>query len=113
STANLNARRPFTLQDPTNGQSYGPVDLYVTDGKQHYNGMILTLRRLGARAQFTANYSLSHCSGSPAGNGGGTTNVSVCYNIPSNPSYDDGNCSNDRLQNFSLTASLETPRFDN
>ncbi|HXD73779.1 MAG TPA: TonB-dependent receptor, partial [Vicinamibacterales bacterium] len=113
STANINNRRPFTLQDPTNGQFYGPVDLYVTDGKQHYNGMILTLRRIGARAQFTANYSLSHCYGSPDGNGGGTTNVSVGYNIPGNPGFDDGNCSNDRLQNFSLVASYETPHFDN
>jgi hypothetical protein len=112
STANINARRPFTLQDPVNGQFYGPVDLYVTDGKQTYNGMILTLRRVAARSTMTANYSLSHCSGSPDGNGGGTTNVSVGYNIPSNPSYDNGNCSNDRLQNFSLAASYETPRFE-
>ena len=113
SIANINARRPFTLQDPSNGQFYGPVDLYVTDGVQKYNGMILTLRRVAARATVTANYALSHCYGSPDGNGGGTTNVSVGYNIPSNPGYDDGNCSNDRLQNFSLTASIETPRFDN
>ncbi|HET9831826.1 MAG TPA: carboxypeptidase regulatory-like domain-containing protein, partial [Vicinamibacterales bacterium] len=113
STANINARRPFTLQDPTNGQYYGPVDLYVTDGKQTYNGMILTLRRVAARTTLTANYALSHCTGSPDGNGGGTTNVSVGYNIPSNPGYDNGNCGNDRLQNFSLAASYETPRFEN
>src|SRR5262249_34312543 len=31
----------------------------------------------------------------------------------SNRGYDDGNCTNDRLQNFSLAASLETPRFEN
>jgi carboxypeptidase family protein len=113
SIANINARRPFTLQDPSNGQYYGPVDLYVTDGRQTYRGMILTLRRVAARATVTANYALSHCSGSPDGNGGGTTNVSVGYNIPSNPGYDDGNCSNDRLQNFSMAASIETPRFEN
>jgi hypothetical protein len=113
STANINARRPFTLQDPTNGQFYGPVDLYVTDGKQTYNGMILTLRRVAARTSMTANYSLSHCSGSPDGFGGSTTNVSSGYNIPTNPGYDDGNCGNDRLQNFSLAASYETPSFEN
>jgi hypothetical protein len=113
STANINARRPFTLQDPANGQYYGPVDLYVTDGRQTYKGMILTMRRVAARASLTANYALSKCYGSPDGNGGGTTNVSVGYNQPGNPGYDDGPCSNDRLQNFSLTASIETPRFEN
>jgi hypothetical protein len=113
STANINARRPFTLQDPVNGQYYGPVDLYVTDGKQTYNGMILTLRRVSARTSMTANYSLSHCYGSPDGFGGSTTNVSTGYNITGNPGYDDGNCGNDRLQNFSLAASYETPRFEN
>jgi hypothetical protein len=113
SAANLNARRPFTLANPAQGQFYGPVDLYVTDGKQTYRGMILTLRRVAARATVTANYALSKCYGSPDGFGGSTTNVSSGYNIPSNPGFDDGNCSSDRLQNFSLTASAETPRFEN
>jgi len=113
STANINARRPFTLANPTQGQFYGPVDLYVTDGVQNYKGMILTLRRISARTSLTANYALSKCYGSPDGNGGGTTNVSVGYNIPSNPGYDDGNCSNDRRHNFSITASLSTPEFEN
>jgi len=113
SIANINARRPFTLLNPSQGQYYGPVDLYMTDGKQRYDGMLLTLRRVSARTSLTANYALSHCHGSPDGNGGGTTNVSVGYNIPSNPAYDDGNCSNDRLQNFTLVASYETPRFEN
>jgi hypothetical protein len=111
STANINARRPFTLQDPVNGKYYGPVDLYVTDGKQRYSGMIASVRRVSARTSMAANYTLSHCSGSPDGFGGSTTNVSSGYNQPSNPGYDDGNCTADRLQNFSLTASLESPRF--
>jgi hypothetical protein len=113
SAANINARRPFTLQDPNNGKFYGPVDLYVTDGKQSYRSMILTLRRLSARTSLTANYALSRCYGSPDGFGGSTTNVSSGYNIPSNPGYDDGNCTADRLHNFSMTASVETPRFEN
>ena len=112
SAANINARRPFTLQDPVNGKFYGPVDLYVTDGKQLYNGMILTLRRTSARTSLAANYTLSHCYGSPDGFGGGTTNVSTGYNIPSNPGYDDGNCTSDRLHNFTMTASVESPRFE-
>jgi len=113
STANINARRPFTLQDPGNGRYFGPVDMYVTDGRQSYRSMLLTLRRISARTSLTANYALSHCDGSPDGNGGGTTNVSVGYNIPGNPGFDDGNCTSDRLQNFTLIASVETPQLDN
>ncbi len=63
-------------QDPTNGQYYGPLDLYVTDGKQRYNGMLLSVRKSGARTTMSANYTLSHCYGSPDGFGGATTNVS-------------------------------------
>jgi hypothetical protein len=110
--ANANARRPFTLQDPKNGAFYGPVDLYVTDGSQHYNGMLLSVRRTAARTSLSANYTLSHCYGSPDGNGGGTTNTGVGYNIPSNPAYDNGNCTVDRLHNFNATASIETPHFE-
>jgi len=113
SAANINARRPFTLQNPAQGQFYGPVDLYVTDGAQSYRSMILTLRRISARTSVTANYALSRCYGSPDGFGGSTTNVSSGYNIPSNPGYDDGYCTADRLHNFSMTASVETPRFEN
>ncbi len=113
STGNINARRPFTLADPVNGKFYGPLDLYVTDGKQRYNGMILSVRRTGARTTLAANYTLSHCYGSPDGFGGVTTNVSSGYNKPDNPSFDDGNCTADRLQNFVATASIQSPRLDN
>jgi hypothetical protein len=111
-TTNTNARRPLTLANPAQGQFYGPLDAYVTDGTQHYNGMIVTVRHIGARTSFAANYTLSHCYGSPDGSGGATTNLSVGYNIPSNPAYDNGNCTVDRLHNFTLTASVESPRFE-
>jgi hypothetical protein len=113
SAANINARRPFTLQDASNGRFYGPVDLYVTDGKQRYNGLLLSVRRTGARSTLTANYTLSKCFGSPDGFGGATTNVSSGYNKPEDPGYDDGNCTNDRRQNFVMTASIQAPRFEN
>jgi carboxypeptidase family protein len=111
-TTNTNARRPLTLANPSQGQFYGPLDAYVTDGTQRYDGMIVTVRRTAARASFAANYTLSHCYGSPDGNGGGTTNLSVGYNKPSDPHYDDGNCTVDRLHNFTATASVESPRFE-
>ena len=114
SAANINARRPLTLADPANGKYYGPVDMYVTDGKQRYNGMLLSVRGTGATAStVNANYTLSHCYGSPDGCGGGTTNVSTGYNKPDDPAYDDGNCTADRLQNFTMTGGVESPRFEN
>jgi hypothetical protein len=114
SATNLNARRPLTLADPVNGRYYGPTDLYVTDGKQHYNGLLLSIRRSSARGvTFGANYTLSHCYGSPDGGGGGTTNLGAGYNKPEDPSFDDGNCTADRLHNFSMTAGVESPRFEN
>jgi hypothetical protein len=114
SATNLNARRPLTLADPVNGRYYGPTDLYVTDGKQHYNGLLLSIRRSSTRGvTFGANYTLSHCYGSPDGGGGGTTNLGAGYNKPEDPSFDDGNCTADRLHNFSMTAGVESPRFEN
>jgi hypothetical protein len=112
SAANLNARRPLTRQDPANGAFYGPLDLYVTDGTQRYKGMLLSMRGSGKYGStVAANYTLSNCYGSPDGGGGGTTNVSSGYNIPSDPHFDDSNCASDRLHNFSVTASIQSPQF--
>jgi hypothetical protein len=114
SAANLNARRPLTLADPVNGKYYGILDTYVTDGTQRYDGLLLSVRRSASHGVLlSANYTLSHCFGSPAGSGGGTPNPGTGYNIPSDPHFDDGNCTTDRLQNFTLTAGVDTPRFDN
>ena len=114
STANTNARRPLTLADPTNGRYYAGLDLYVTDGTQRYHGMILSTSRRSLRGiGMTANYTLSHCFGSPEGGGGGTTNIGTGYNKPEDPGFDDGNCAADRLHNFSATASYQTPDFQN
>ncbi len=113
SSTNLNARRPLTLADPVNGKYYGILDAYVTDGTQRYNGMLLSVRRSASRGvTFNANYTLSHCFGSPDGSGGGTPNPSTGYNIPADPHFDDGNCTADRLHNFSMTAGVESPRFE-
>jgi hypothetical protein len=113
SVANTNNRRPLTVADPNNGRFYGPLDQYVSDGSQSYDGMLLSVRGSTTLTSVTANYTLSNCYGSPDGNGGGTTNVSVGYNKPDDPGYDDGNCTADRLHNFSLSASVQSPRLNN
>jgi hypothetical protein len=111
SAANINARRPLTQLDPVNGPKYGILDLYVTDGTQRYNGMLLSIRSTPGRygSTFAANYTLSHCFGSPDGSGGGTPNPATGYNKPEDPHYDDGNCTSDRLHNFSMTAGIQSP----
>jgi hypothetical protein len=112
--ANTNARRPLALIDPNNGKYYAGLDQYTSDGTQRYDGMLLSIRGGGRYGStINANYALSHCHGSPDGNGGGTTNISTGYNKPQDPGYDDGNCTADRLQNFSLTASIEVPSLAN
>jgi hypothetical protein len=109
----VNQRRPIYLANPVVGQYYGALDAYVTDGTQHYNGMLLTVGRRAAQG-FTvnANYTLSHCFGSPDGSGGATANLSTGYNDPNNPHFDDGNCTADRRHVFTLTAGAETPQFE-
>jgi hypothetical protein len=89
------------------------LDQYVSDGSQRFNGLLLSLRGGTRLTTVNANYTRFHCYGSPEGGGAFTTNVSVGYNIPSNPGFDDGNCAADRLHNFSLTASIQSPRLDN
>jgi len=113
SIANTNSRRPLTLVDPSNGQYFAQLDEYVSDGSQSYNALLLSVRGSTQLTTVNANYTLSHCFGSPEGGGASTTNVSTGYNIPTNPHFDDGNCAADRLHNLSLTASIQSPRFDN
>jgi hypothetical protein len=110
---NTNNRRPLAMIDPNNGKYYAQLDQYVSDGSQTYNALLLSLRGSTRLTTVNANYTLSHCYGSPEGGGGSTTNVSTGYNIPADPAFDDGNCAADRLHNFSLTASVQSPRLDN
>ena len=111
--ANTNNRRPLAVIDPNNGKYFAQLDKYVSNGSQRYNGLILSLRGGTRLTTVTANYTLSHCYGAPEGGGASTTNVSTGYNIPANPSFDDGNCAADRLHNFSMTASVQSPRLEN
>jgi hypothetical protein len=110
-TTPVNTRRPLTLMDPVNGPKYGIVDLYVTDGEQRYDGMLLSLRGSNGPygSMLAVNYTLAHCYGSPEGSGGATVNPGTGYNQPNDPGYDDGNCGADRLHNFAMTAGVQSP----
>ena len=71
--------------------------------------MILSVRRVSSRTTLNANYTLSHCYGSPEGLGGAVNTISSGYNNPLDPAYDDGNCAADRLHNFTATAGIQSP----
>ena len=44
-----NTKTPAAVpDDPINGQVYGPMDQYVTDGTQSYEGMLLSVRGSGS-----------------------------------------------------------------
>jgi hypothetical protein len=109
----LNQRRPLYMANPAVGQYYGPVDQFVTDGWQRYNGLLLSLTRRSARGvSLNANYTVSHCYGAPSGNGGtNSPNLGNGYNDPKNHAFDNGNCDTDRRHAFTLTASVLSPDF--
>ena len=109
----LNNRRPLYMANPAVGQYYGPVDQFVTDGWQRYNGLLLSLTRRSARGvAMNANYTLSHCYGAPAGNGGtNSPNLGNGYNDPKNHALDNGNCDTDRRHAFTMTASVQSPNL--
>ncbi len=113
SAANINARRPFTLQDPSNGQYYGPVDLYVTDGKQRYNGMLLSVRKTGARTTMSAPTTRSRTAMDRRT--ASAARRPTCRPVTTSrtiPHFDDGNCTADRLQNFTMTGSAMSGRYE-
>ena len=111
--ANINARRPLTLQDPNNGKFYGPLDLYVSDGKQHLQRPAAVAARQHARGRrSTANYTLSHCYGSPDGNGGGTTNVSSATTSRAIPASTMATARRIVCTTSRMTASVQSPRFE-
>ena len=86
----------------------------MTDGTQHYNGLLLSVaRRAGRGTTVSANYTLSNCYGSPDGNGGAASpNLATGYNDPNDPQFDDGNCTSDRRHVLTMTAGVESPRFE-
>ena len=56
---NLDQRRVLSLENPANGQFYGPVDLNTDVGTPDYHGMKLSFRRRAAEGvSLNGNYTL-------------------------------------------------------
>ena len=115
SAANLNARRPFTLADPANGQYYGPLDMYVDRRQAALQGHAAVgaaerRPRLDRRMRTTP---CRTAMARPTAAAAARPTWGSATTCPSDPGFDDGNCTADRLHNFSMTAGVESPRFEN
>ena len=111
--ANIEARRPFVLAKPTEGNAYGAVDVFDDGGTQAYTGMLLSLQRRVARGfTFGSSYTWSHCIGDNT-QGGGTPNINTGILDPNNRRFDRSNCNQDRRHLFSMSGVASTPKFSN
>jgi hypothetical protein len=109
--ANLNQRRVLYQQNPREAQFIGPLDLNSDFGWQNYNGVKFSVvRRAVNGVSVNGNYTLSRCYGTPQNPRFNQT--SGGYGDPSNPSYDEGYCDQDRRHLATLTLGYETPEFE-
>jgi hypothetical protein len=112
-TANINQRRTYYLQNPLQGQYYAVIATLDDGGTANYNGLFLSAqKRLNKGTSVLANYTWSHCL-SDVWNGfpGNTGQSSV---TPGDRHHDHGNCAtSDQRQVFNLSIVAPTPKFSN
>src|SRR6185369_6160661 len=110
--ANLNQRRKFSLENPTQGALLGFVDEHNDVGWQKYNGLRFTGTRRSANGlTFSGNYTFSHCVGTATP--GSFPQIASGYTNPDNPDMDKGHCDQDRTHLANITAGFQTPDFSN
>jgi len=108
---NLDQRRKLTMANYETGKYLGAVDEHTALGRQKYNGLLLSAQRRAANGiTLSANYTLSKCNGHPHAV---LPNVNSGYVNPDDIDYDYGACDSDRRHLFNLSASVESPRFEN
>ena len=126
STAPLDLRRELSQVNPPVGQYYGYLDWITDAGWQNYHGLLLSIQKRSAGGVTTnANYTISTCEGLIS-QGQAPLNVATGYMKPVSliipPSdaerdaifeEDKGRCSTWRKHIFNLSASVETPQFEN
>ena len=102
----LQQRRVLSQIDPVNGVLIANLDAHDDSGWERYNGVLLSVERRGSRVSYSANYTLSKCSGLPSQQ---LPNVQSGWTDPNNPSFDEGACDVDRRHVANVTASYQTP----
>src|SRR5262245_66506090 len=68
--------------------------------------MLLSFERRGSRVSYSANYTLSKCTGLPSQQ---LPNVQSGWTDPIHPSFDEGACDLDRRHVGNVTVSYQTP----
>src|SRR5207237_9033865 len=86
-------RLVLSQTDPVNGVWIANLDAHDDSGWERYNGVLLSVERRGSRVSYSANYTLSKCSGLPSQQ---LPNVQSGWTDPNNPSFDEGACDVDR-----------------
>jgi hypothetical protein len=110
--ANLNQRRVFSLENPTQGALLGFVDEHNDVGWQKYSGMRLTgTRRSADGVSLNVNYTFAQCTGTATP--GSFPQIASGYTNPANPDMDKGHCDQDRTHLANITAGYQTPEFGN
>jgi len=112
-TANVNTRRLFYGQNPTQGIFYGSINQLDDGGTGSYNGLVFSVQHRSSKGySIQANYTYSHCISDLA-----NPELAVAganFTIPNNRRYDRSNCALiDRRQLFNLSAVFEVPAFSN
>jgi hypothetical protein len=111
--ANLNQRRALVQDSPLLGQGLGYVTRISDVGTQSYRGLRLSFRRAAVSGlSLSGNYTLSHCEADTEV-GGSWLQFEEGYLDPGDPSFDRGNCGNNRRQIANLSIGVQTPDFAN
>ena len=108
-SANVDARRVLTLQNPSQGQYIGTLNLLDDGGTGSYNALLLSLQhRFASHFTVLGNYTWSHCISDPI-----TTELSgPSYSIPNNRRFDRGNCAYSDIRRIvNVSAVAQTPKI--
>jgi len=111
--ANLNQRRVLYRENPVLGQGLAYVNRISDVGTQNYRALRLSIRRGAASGlSVSGNYTLSHCEADTEVSGG-WLQFEEGYLEPDDPSFDRGNCGNNRTHIANVSLGVQTPTFTN
>ncbi|MBM3819452.1 MAG: hypothetical protein FJW14_10635 [Acidimicrobiia bacterium] len=110
-TTNRDQRRVLSLENPVLGQGLGAVSRIVSMGEQGYAGVRLSFRHRAATGfGVDGNYTISRCEADTYYSGG-FFNFDDGYQKPDDPSFDRGNCVQNRRQVANVSVTYQTPQF--
>ena len=111
--ANLNQRRVLYRENPVLGQGLAYVNRISDVGTQSYRALRLSFRRAAVSGlSLSGNYTLSHCMADTEVSGG-WLQFEEGYLKPEDPSFDRGNCGNNRTHIGNVSVGVQTPSFTN